>query len=83
MRESPETLIVPDAIEDHRCMDLELCDSCHWSCTFLGTSDGRASCPQCGNHVSHIPITTEEVCQITIDKRMGMVLEFSRRSLAC
>ena len=82
MRESPETLIVPYADRDYQLVDLEICDSCSWACTFLAATEGIAACPQCGNRVSHIPVTSDEVCRITHDEKKGVVLEFGRRSLA-
>ena len=80
VRESPETLIVPYACEDCPFVNLEICDSCKWACTLLAAG-GVTACPQCGSRVSHIPVTSDDVCRITVDENRGMVLEFGRRSL--
>lgn len=80
MRESPKTLIVPYAGRDCQFVNLEIYDSCKRACTFLATGSVTV-CPQCGSRVSHIPVTSDEVCRITLGEKKGMVLEFGRRSL--
>lgn len=94
MRESPESLITPPTLspDDHKTqryrwqsylpgIDLELCDKCRWSCTCLDIRRMVDSCPLCGTHISHIPVTEEEVCLIKFDDEQGLIIEFNRKKL--
>lgn len=88
MRESPETLVMPYIQNDagaaggsRQIIDLTLCDSCKWSCTCITKTEVIDRCPSCGNSVSHIPLTAEEVYCIKNDEKQGLTLEFSRKAL--
>lgn len=88
--ESPESLVIPyeDINERQRRISgesfpdnsLELCDYCSWSCCCFNVKGKIENCPLCGNQLSELPMTIEEVSQIDYQVgRPGMTIRFGRR----
>jgi hypothetical protein len=63
--------------------DFALCESCFWSATIFksATQEHKTNtCPVCfnDNSISLIPLTRDEVCELSIRSKGGLEMKFSK-----
>jgi hypothetical protein len=86
---SPESLVIPyedintrqNKISGEKLPDtvVELCETCHWSCTYFNAKGKIMKCPVCyGSYISQISLNIDEVCSLQYDDMRGITLSFSR-----
>ena len=57
---------------------LELCDNCNWSIQCFIQKGIVEMCPNCGKAVSLIPMNIDEVCSLSYDEKIGLIVIFNR-----
>jgi hypothetical protein len=86
---SPESAFVPyESLNDRQmaitgeCFPehlLIVCDSCYWSCTCFNTRGLVNICPVCLKEASKIPVTIDEISEISFYKHHGLTITFARK----